>query len=652
MKGTISDDAARSFAVGFYRALGHRQPVGRAYQHAEATLAGKGLDAHAQTRCLARTGVDVDTLVLGGGAPEGAAAPVAEPAAGRIEPPPTAAAPAGAETARRSGSERPRVLDHDVFVVHADDDAPFVKGELLPMLGLPKDRVILSSELPFPAFIELAIESSVRRSRLTIAVLSPAYLRDRWTSFAELLSRHVNDDGRDGGSLVPLLIADCEIPPVLAQHTTLDGRTPRRWEASAARLRARLDRPEPQVEPIACPYPGMRPFSAETASQFYGREREIDELLGRLRAGEREIYVIGPSGSGKSSLVAAGVIPCLSGGDRSLDGLRFAMRMLRPGEHPAQRLAEALACDQDSFAGAAGRLLDRVACDRLLIFFDQLEELFALAHRQDRDQFVCALRVLRADHRCHLIMALRADFYGALMSSELWPDIDGRFSRIEVAPLRGAALREAIEAPSREIGVYLERALVERLMSDAAAEPGVLPLLQEAMVLLWERRTQRLLRVVSYEELGSEDRSGLAVALAKRADAIFHTFTPSQQVLVRRIFLRLVSFGEGRPDTRRQQPRVALSTSGEDGADFDEVLRRLIDERMLTSDATAQGAPLVDLSHEALIASWPVFQGWLLSRRDDEQRRRLLELHVVEWIRRGRSSIGLFDAVELAEAER
>ncbi len=419
--------------------------------------------------------------------------------------------------------EQPRVVDRDIFIVHAGDDTPFIKGELLPTLGLPDDRVILSSELPFPAFIEQAIERSVRRSRLTLAVLSPAYLRDRWASFAELLSRNVNDDGRDGGSLVPLLIADCEVPQVLAQHATLDGRTPRGWEASAARLRTRLGRPEPVASPIACPYPGMRPFSIETASQFRGRTREVEELLGRLRAGEQEIYVIGPSGSGKSSLVSAGVLSCLRAAGGKLDGRSFAVRVIRPGEDPTRRLAEALACDVNHREGAASRLLERVRRDRLLVIIDQFEELFALSDARERDRFACALRMLRADRRCQLIVALRADFYGALMSSELWPDIDGRFSRLEVAPLRGDALREAIEAPAREAGVYFERVLVERLMSDAATEPGALPLLQEALVLLWERRIQRLLRVASYEELGSDGRSGLAVALAKRADATFHS---------------------------------------------------------------------------------------------------------------------------------
>jgi WD40 repeat protein len=539
------------------------------------------------------------------------------------------------------------VIDRDVFVVHADEDTPFVKGELLPMLGLPDDRVILSSELPFPAFVEQAIAASVRRSRLTLAVVSPAYLRDRWAGFAELLSRNVRDDGR-GGSLVPLLLADCEVPDVLAQHAMLDCRTPPQRKASAARIRERLGRLEPPIEPVACPYPGMQPFTAAIASRFHGRVGEIKELVGRLLAGDRDIYVIGPSGSGKSSLIAAGLIPRLASESRC----RFAVRKIRPGEHPMQRLAEALACDPDDVGGAVAQLLEREACERLLVFVDQLEELFALADADERQRFVRALGVLRADRRCHQIVAMRADFYGALMSSELWPDIEGRFTELKVAPLRGEALREAIVAPALQASVYLERELVERLTGDAAAEPGALPLLQEALVLLWNHRSHRLLRLASYEALGEGGRSGLAVALANRADAVLHGLSLPHQRLARRIFLRLVSFGEGRPDTRRQQSRAALAASGDEATDVDAVIDRLIDERMLTSDATAAGEPLVDLAHEALIAGWPAFQRWLLSRRDDEQRRRLLELRAAEWAKRGRGSVGLFDAVELAEAER
>jgi hypothetical protein len=143
-------------------------------------------------------------------------------------------------TDRPALEDRSSALTYDVFIVHADHDTPFVRGALLPMLGLPRERVILSSELPFPALIEQAIESSVRRSRLTLAVLSPDYLRDRWAGFAELLSRNVRADALDGGSLVPLLLADCEVPAMLSQQTMLDFRDPRQWDASVSKLRQRL----------------------------------------------------------------------------------------------------------------------------------------------------------------------------------------------------------------------------------------------------------------------------------------------------------------------------------------------------------------------------------------------------------------------------
>jgi hypothetical protein len=212
-----------------------------------------------------------------------------------------------------------------------------------------------------------------------------------------------------------------------------------------------------------------------------------------------------------------------------------------------QRLAEALACDLADVGGAVASLLKREARERLLVFIDQLEELFAQADVDERQRFVRALGALRANRRCHQIIALRADFYGALMSSELWAEIDGRFTRLEVAPLRGKALREAIVAPAQEAGVYLEHALVERLSDDAAAEPGALPLLQEALVLLWRDRSHQLLRLESYEARGKDGRSGLAVAVANRADAVLHGLNLRQQRLARRIFLRLGQLRRGSP---------------------------------------------------------------------------------------------------------
>ena len=237
---------------------------------------------------------------------------------------------------------------------------------------------------------------------------------------------------------------------------------------------------------LPCPYPGMRPYSADDADHFHGRGAEIDELIGRLRAGEREIYVIGPSGSGKSSLVAAGVLPRLARGVAGLGP--FVVRTMRPSEQPAARLGELLGVSDRKLTSPAEAITallgGRAFSSSVLILIDQLEELFTLADAGERERFLSALAALRAEPRCVVVFTLRADFFGAFMESPLCTGRRGRLSRIEVYPLRGEALSEAIVRPARDLGVSLEPELIERLLSDAGSEPGILPLLH------WPRGTQ------------------------------------------------------------------------------------------------------------------------------------------------------------------
>ncbi|HEX7837238.1 MAG TPA: hypothetical protein VF469_07225, partial [Kofleriaceae bacterium] len=377
---------------------------------------------------------------------------------------------------------------------------------------------------------------------------------------------------------------------------------------------------------------------------------EIDELIGRLRAGERELCVLGPSGSGKSSLVAAGVLPRLA---RGVTGLGpFVMRSMRPGEQPAARLDELLELSHPALTPAdavAALLAQRAPGASVLIVIDQLEELFTLADPGERERFWLAWRALRAEPRCTVIFTLRADFHGAFMESQLWY---GRLSYLGVGPLRGEALSQAIVHPARDVGVRLEPELVERLLADAGSEPGVLPLLQETLGQLWDRRQGQTLTLADYQALGEGDRSGLAVALARRADAVLRPLTPAQEAIARRILLRLISFGEGRSDTRRQQPRSKLRAGGDDAADFDRVLHQLIAARLLTADDDEHGREAcVDLAHEVLIVSWPTLAGWIQAHRGEEQRRRQLEAAAADWVKHGRGPRGLLDAIELAEAE-
>jgi len=398
----------------------------------------------------------------------------------------------------------------------------------------------------------------------------------------------------------------------------------------------------------------MRPFTVDDVASFYGRDAQIDDLIDRLRAGEREIYVIGPSGSGKSSLVAAGVLPRLA---RGVAGLGPAVvRTLRPGEQPATWLSLALDLPPGeplAAAEAIGALLaHRGPGSWVLLVIDQLEELFTQATAGEREAFLAALRALRGERRCAVIVTLRADFFGALMESPLWPErVRDQLSRIEVGPLRGKALREAIAAPARDAGVAVEPELIERLLADAASEPGTLPLLQETMVQLWNKRVAQTFTLADYEALGDGVRSGLAVAVARRADVTLRQFSATQAGIARRIVLRLISFGEGRSDTRRQQPRTQLRAAGEDAEAFDFVLQAMVVERLLTVNEDISGEPRVDLAHEIMISAWPQLAVWIRSHRVDEQRRRRLEAAAAEWAEHGRGVRGLLDPIELAEAE-
>jgi hypothetical protein len=180
---------------------------------------------------------------------------------------------------------------------------------------------------------------------------------------------------------------------------------------------------------------------------------------------------------------------------------------MRPGERPAERLARAIDGDLANPVHAMEAFVARHApAERALVVVDQLEELFTMASADERQRFIAALQALRANTPCCFVLALRADFYGALMDSELWPQGAG-LSRLDVAPLRGPALAQAITAPARRVGVHLEARLCDRLVTDAAGEPGVLPLVQETLRMLWDKRRHRYLGLAAYEELGQGGRA-------------------------------------------------------------------------------------------------------------------------------------------------
>jgi WD40 repeat protein len=565
---------------------------------------------------------------------------------------------AATTTPSGNGAGAPEAAQHDLFLSYAEADREWVEGYLSN--ALTHAGVRFTSEATFALGVPRiqAFEQAVQQSRRTLLVLSPAYLADGFSDFVNLLAQTYGLESATW-PVIPLIMQPVALPPRLAMLTRLDASDPARWDEVVERLCIEAQRPAPApAPPPSCPYPGMVPFAEADSARFFGREEMVADLLQRLRL-HSFLAVIGPSGSGKSSLVYAGLLPALR--KSTLFGLGdWRVCTLRPGASPLAALHTALDSDPAAPAQAVtAALAGQAEARRLLVVVDQLEELFTLG-AQEATPFAQALLALADTPSCFVLLTVRADFYPDLMTSPLWGRVQAH--RAEVVPLSSDGLRQAIVRPAEDAGVFVETALVERLLADAANEPGVLPLVQETLVLLWEHLERRYLPLRAYEALvlpraayGADvvgTRTGLQVAMARRADAALADLSPTQQAIARRIFLRLVQFGEGRADTRRQQPLDELRAAGDEAAAFDQTLSHLVNCRLLTLSGGDGGSErMVDIAHEALIGGWPALQEWIQARRAAELTRRRLEEKAVDWVRLGRGRGGLLDDVELAEAE-
>ncbi|HSN75949.1 MAG TPA: TIR domain-containing protein [Anaerolineae bacterium] len=537
---------------------------------------------------------------------------------------------------------------YDLFISFAGEDRGWVKGYLLRELGLSGERVITRDDFRLGAPLLGEIERAVTTSRYTLLILSPAYLADEWSAFGENLASYLNiRDQRE--RLIPLQRKPCDLSLAVDFLVRLDCVEEDSWADQVARLRALLAAPDPLRAAPRCPYPGLESFSAENADRFYGREEEVRKILQHLRH-HHFLAAIGSSGSGKSSLIAAGVLPKLLNGN-DFPANFWTVRTMRPGSQPWQSLAETLAGDPGQPHEAVDALLAaHSSTQRLLLVIDQFEELFTQSERPEQVRFIAALKELRQQQNCAVVIAVRADFYSDLMESDLWP-IDSS-QRVEIAPLRGGALRAAIERPAQDVGVFLETSLVDSLLADAANEPGILPMLQETLVLLWGQLQRLYLPGRAYRDLCSEGKCGLAVAMQAKADATWVALSDRQQRIARRIFLRLIQLGQGRADTRRQQCVAGLLAADDDPQVFEHTLCRLVDNRLLTlsGEEAELHSRKVDIAHEALISGWPRLADWIQESRRALETWDWLEAQAAKWLAHNRQA-GLLDDIELRDAE-
>ena len=393
-------------------------------------------------------------------------------------------------------------------------------------------------------------------------------------------------------------------------------------ELQAVRQRAGLEDAERVV--VACPFKGLASFDVEDAEIFFGRERLVAEMVARL-AGAPLMGIVGPSGSGKSSALRAGLLAAVAGG--VLPGSEdWALAVLRPGEHPLRALEQAT-------AEAAPR-------DRLIIAVDQFEETFATCgDESERGAFIDALVSSGRDRRrrASVLVAVRADFYGRCAA---YPELSRLLgaNHVLVGPMRRDELRRAIELPARRAGLRVEPELVDALVADVEGEPGALPLLSTSLLELWQRRDGQRLQMSAYEHVG-----GVQGAVARLAEGAYERLAPDRRRLARRILLRLAGLAEGEAVVRRRVPLVELD-SGRDRR-VAEVLAVLAQERLVTI-----GEGEVEVAHEALLREWPRLRGWL--EEDAEGRRVQLQLGAAAraWEVGGRDPEELYRGARLAPA--
>jgi energy-coupling factor transporter ATP-binding protein EcfA2 len=446
-----------------------------------------------------------------------------------------------------------------------------------------------------------------------------------------------------------------------------------------------------------CPYKGLAYFDCndDDPKYFHGRTALTDALLEKVREGNF-LAVVGASGSGKSSVVRAGLIHQLKLGQRLSGSDRWQIHIFRPGMHPLQSLSEAFVNPQLSgidradqlrkaeeliHTGAVGlnQLVRAASGDRVVLVIDQFEECFTLCRDEvERQQFFeCVFGALEAEEAnggeqrtvphelrsppslnkaspsalCPLpsalsysegekppklcvVITLRADFFGKCLEQ----DYAGLARWVQqhlvaVTPMNRDELEQAIAEPAKQVGLEVEAELIDQMITDVEGAPASLPLLQYTLRELWLRRSVNWLTFAAYNQLG-----GVRGTLQQRAEAVYAMLSTAEQEIAKQIFLELTQLGEGTEDTRRQVPKRELVSSSQTSNLVDTVLQKLSAERLIvTTELVAKSSnagrlEVVDIAHEALIRHWSRLRRWINDNRLALRQKRDVEEAAEAWL--------------------
>ena len=420
-------------------------------------------------------------------------------------------------------------------------------------------------------------------------------------------------------------------------------------------------RPTPAAVPTANPYKGLRAFGEADQGEFFGRDAIVEELVAHLNdegGAGRFIALVGASGSGKSSIVRAGLVPRLRSGAVEGSSDWFIATMV-PGSRPFAELQAALTSIAVSNPGTPATVPDELEFARILraatpsnqsvlLVVDQLEELFtAVSDESVRRAFLDGLAQATRDPDANLrvIATLRADFYDRPLRYHEF----GRLVKagtVTVVGMSATDLAQAVTEPAAHVGVEVESALATQIVADVVDQPASLPLLQFTLTELFERRSGRVLTMASYRELG-----GVNAAVARRADRVYESLSGADRELARRLFLRLVTVDDTSTASRRRSLRRELVSLAPEAGEMERVLDLFGDARLLAFDRDpASRAPTVEVAHEALILHWPRLAGWIGEAGEGLRIQGHMADSARAWDQQGRDSGELYRGLRLAAA--
>ncbi|MGI8500105.1 MAG: tetratricopeptide repeat protein, partial [Hassallia sp.] len=415
-------------------------------------------------------------------------------------------------------------------------------------------------------------------------------------------------------------------------------------------------------ENLPCPYRGLFHFGPDDAEFFFGRQVFVEELFAATQ-NRNFIPVLGASGSGKSSVVLAGLVPKLQ------QSSHWKFTHFRPGSDPfhalalalvplytqnldatdkiiqARKLSQSLGDGEISLADVFAQIHQNHPTDRVLLIADQFEEIYTLcADHKIRHSFLDSLLVsfqssaYQSQYNHVLVATMRADFLGNALSYPAFGDV--LKTDIKLRSMNHDELSQVISKPAEKLGVTFEGGLVERILDDVEDEPGNLPLLEFALTELWKQRKGKELTHAAYQHIGK-----VQGALARHADHNYGKLSAAQKEEVRRIFIQLVQPGEDRQDTRR------LATKAELGEERWKLVKQLADDRLVVTSQNAANQETVEVVHEALIRNWEELGKWMEADRSFRAWQERLRFAMLQWQKMQRDEGALLRGGVLKEAE-